>query len=367
MSSISSYGQYLRMQSETQRLQRQQLTLQVQSSNGKKGTAIGDLGVEAKHSLNIRAVTEQLKTYKENIAGVELYASTMDTVMSRMGDLLNEVRDEYTKLSSTLSADKTTGTPDTTFLNELGKRGLEEMQTLLNTSVEGRYIFAASDFHNPPVTDVFGLYNAFQAEMTVNLPGAMTPAEQQDVITNLKGYIGLPNATIASLSVVTTPPQAYLGGAGTSGLYSASLQSSGGAPLVARVDVDRQLGYGLRADAPVFQDMMRALATAATITYPAGNPDGYQAILQDGAAATRTSITNLSNETGRLGITRKQIADLDKKHESVSNTLAVALGDVEDVDMVEIAGKLQQSNTALEATYRIIASMKSLSLVNFLS
>ena len=367
MSGISSYGQYLRMQSETQRLQRQQLTLQVQATSGKKGTAIGDLGVEAKHSLNIRAVTEQLKTYKENISGVELYTSTMDTAMSRMGDILNDLRDEYTKMSSTLSSQKTTGTPDTTFLNELGKRGLEEIQSLLNTKVEGRYIFAASDFHNAPVPDVSGLYNAFQAEMTTNLPTATTAAEQTDILTNLKGYVGLPNTTLVSLGVPTTPSQAYLGGAGTSGLYSASLQSSGGAPLVARVDVDRQIGYGIRADAPMFQDMMRALATAATITFPAGNPAGYKAILEDGATATRTSITNLSNETGRLGITRKQIADISTKHDSVTTSLKVALGDVEDVDMAEVATKLQQSSTALEATYRIIASMKSLSLVNFLS
>lgn len=363
MSSISSYGQYLRMQSETQRLQRQQLTQQVQATSGKKGTAIGDLGVEAKHSLNMRAVTEQLKTYKENISGVELYASTMDTAMGRMGELLNDLRNEYTKMSSTLSADKTTGNPDTTFLNELGKRGLEEMQSLLNTKVEGRYIFAGSDFHNAPVPDVSGLYSAFQQEMATNLPAAVTAAEQQDVITNMKGYIGLPNALLSTV-VVTTPPQAS---AVTTGLYAQSLQDSGGGALIARVDVDRQISYGLRADAPVFQDMMRALATAATITYPPGNPQAYQTILQDGADATKTSITGLSNETGRLGITRKQIADLSTKHDTVTTSLKIALGDVEDVDMAEVATKLQQSNTALEATYRIIASMKSLSLVNFLS
>ncbi|WP_448191938.1 flagellin [Azospirillum sp. sgz301742] len=366
MTSISSYGQYLRMQSETQRLQRQQLTNQIQASSGKKGTAIGDLGVEAKHSLNLRAVTDQLKTYKENISEVELYASAMDTAMGRMGDMLNELRDEYTKMGNTLSAGKT-GLPDPTFLNELGKRGLEEMKNLLNTKVEGRYVFASSDIHNAPVPDVSGLYNAFQAEMTANLPGAATAAQQTDLITNLKGYVGLPNTTLASLGVVTSPPQAYLGGAGTSGLYSSTLQTTGGAPLVARVDIDRQISYGLRADAPVFQDMMRAFATAATITAPAGNLAGFQAVLDDGADATRTSITNLSNETGRLGITRKQIADISTKHDAVSTNLKSALGDVEDVDMAEVATKLQQSNTALEATYRLIASMKSLSLVNFLS
>lgn len=367
MTNISSYSQYQRMLNDTTRLQRQQVTLNSQASSGKVGTVIGDLGVEARRSVNIRSVTEQLKTYQENIAGVKLYASVMDTAMGKMTDLLNELRNEYSKMSSDLSTNGTSAIPDTTFLNELGKRGMEELQNLLNTKIEGRYVFAGNDIHNPPVPDVNGLFAAFQAEMTANLPGAATAAEQADIITNLKSYVGLPNTTLASIPVATNPPQAYLGGAGTSGLYSTSLQQSGGATMIARVDVDRQMSYGLRADAPVFQDMFRALATAATITCPPGNVDGYKALLSDGFAATRSAITGVSNEVGRLGITRKEIEDIDQKHDSVTTSLTIALGDVEDVDMAVVATKLQQNNVALEATYKIIAQAKSLSLVNFLS
>ena len=367
MTTISSYSQYQRMLNDTARLQRQQVTLNGQASSGKIGTAIGDLGVEARRSLDIRSVNEQLKTYKENIAGVQLYASVMDAAMAKMGDLLNDLRNEYNKMSSDLSTDGTSAIPDTTSLNELGKRGLEELQNLLNTKVEGRYVFAGNDIHNPPVPDVSGLFAAFQEEMNTNLVGATTAAQQADLVTNLKGYVGLPNTTLASLGVVTNPPQAYMGGTGTSGLYGQSLQESGGATMIARVDVDRQISYGLRADASVFQDMFRALATAATITCPPGNVDGYKAVLADGFNATRTSITNLSNEVGRLGITRKEIENLNQKHDNVTASLKIALGDVEDVDMAEVATRLGQNNVALEATYKIIASAKNLSLVNFLS
>lgn len=367
MTNISSYSQYQRMLNDTSRLQRQQVTLNSQASSGKIGTVIGDLGVEARRSLNIRAVTDQLQSYKDNIAGVELYSSVMDTAMGKMGDLMNELRDQYSKMSSDLSTNGTTAVPDTTFLNELGKRGLEELQNLLNTTVEGRYVFAGNDIHNAPVPDVNGLFAAFQEEFNTNLPGATTAAQQTDLITNLKGYVGLPNATLASVGVTTNPSQAYLGGTGTSGLYGTSLQQSGGATMIARVDVDRQISYGLRADAPVFQDMFRALATAATITCPPGNVPGYKAVLSDGLNATLSSITNLSNEVGKLGMTRQDIQDLDKKHDNVTTSLKVALGDVEDVDMAEVATKLQQNNVALEATYKLIAATKSLSLVNFLS
>ncbi|PWC54980.1 flagellin [Azospirillum sp. TSO22-1] len=367
MTNISSYSQYQRMLNDTTRLQRQQVTLNSQASSGKIGTVIGDLGVEARRSVNIRSVTGQLDTYKENIAGVSLYASVMDTAMSKMTDLLNDLRNEYSKMSSDLSTSGTSAIPDTTFLNELGKRGMEELQNLLNTKVEGRYVFAGNDIHNAPVPDVNGLFAAFQSEMATNLPGATTVAQQTDIITNLKGYVGLPNTTLASIPVATNPPQAYLGGTGTSGLYSTSLQQSGGATMIARVDIDRQVSYGLRADAPVFQDMFRALATAATITCPPGNVDGYKALLKDGFDTTRSSITSLSNEVGKLGITRKEIEDIDQKHDSVISSLTVALGDVEDVDMAVVATKLSQNSTALEATYKIIAQAKSLSLINFLS
>jgi flagellin-like hook-associated protein FlgL len=342
MTSISSYGQYLRLQDESQRIQSRRADLDFQGSSGLKGPGIGDLGVDARRSLNLRAVTEQLGTFKNNVAKVELNASVMDTAMSRMNTLLDELRGEYSKVQNNDLQQN-----NLTFLNELGKRGLDEMASLLNTQVDGRYVFAANDVKTPPVKDPGQLQAYFQSQMAnVAAGGASGTA-----VVNMQAALGSPAAAYAPA---------------VNAVFSQSLQYAG-PPVKARVDVDRDISYGTRADAPVFQDMLRAFATAAAVQYAPANIPGFKAVLQSGFDATISSVPNLNNEQGKLGLVRKEIKQISEKHDHVIATLKTSLSNIEDVDMAEVAIKLQQSDVALQTTFKIIGSLKDFSLINYIA
>jgi len=346
MTSISSYGQFLRMQFETQRIQAQQLELHTQAATGKKGTTLGDLGSQASHSVNVRAVLQHVQTYQSNIDSIELRASVMDTAMSRMSVIMDELRDEYTKLDGDL-------TTDTTFINEIGKRGLKELENLLNTQVEGRYVFAGNDLERAPVRNLDEFSARFASEISQYANPAVTGAS---VVTAMQAVLYDPAQCYAQTPPVAPDPAAF----------STTLQYAG-APLKARVDVNRDVSYGLRADAPVFRDMLYALSTAANLTYEPGNQAAYDEVRKAGAAAGRSAITSLANETGRLGLVRSELKQLSNKHESIASAFEDEIGKVEDVDIADVATKLKLSDTALQSTFQIIASMRQFSLVNFLS
>lgn len=337
MTSISSYGQFLRTQTEAQRLQSRQAELQTQASTGKKGTTLGELGVDALHSVNVRAVLQHVQTYKSNINTVELYASSVDTVMTRMSGIMDELRQAYATRNTDLAK-------DTTFLNELGQRGLKELAGLLNTQVEGRYIFAANDIHTPPVKDTDGLLARFQTE--IDSYGAPTFAAGSTVVTNM--------------SAAMEDPANY----GT--VYSETLEYAGNS-LKARVDANRDVSYGLRADAPVFKDMMRALATAATVKLTDGTKAAFDEVLKSGADVTRDAISSLNTEQGRLGMVREEMKQLTVKHDQIATSFTEEVGKIEDVDIAEVASKLKLNDTALQSTYKIIGSMREFSLLNFLT
>jgi len=61
-----------------------------------------------------------------------------------------------------------------------------------------------------------------------------------------------------------------------------------------------------------------------------------------------------------------QIRELTTRQENFLVTLDVQLGGVEDVDMGSAVSRLTFTQTTLEASYRMMAAMRSLSLTNFL-
>ena len=55
-----------------------------------------------------------------------------------------------------------------------------------------------------------------------------------------------------------------------------------------------------------------------------------------------------------------------RRHEEVQVTLRTQLSSIEEVDLAETLSRLQQTRTALEASYGAIARIGSLSLAQFL-
>ncbi len=339
--SISTYGQFLRTLSSVQRVQGQQQEIQTQTGTGKKGNTIGDYGAQGQRLLNLRGAKDQLETYKLNIADIGEKGAVMDTAMGQMGDLLDKLEKEYLKVEGNLST-------DTTFLNDMGKRGLEQLTQLLNSKVGGRYVFAASDVDTPPVQNLGGLTSKFESLID-------TGSDADSIIAAMK-------------SAFTDSAQAYQAPDGTTNdaVFSSSLQFAG-SPLKVRVDVNRDIQYGVRADDKAFTDMLRTFAMAATIKYTPDNQDQYDALVTEGHQAIKDSRPALLSEIGQLGVTRKQVDDLSVQHEHVIDVLDKAAGNIDDVDYAALATKMSSSTTALEATYKILASMQQMSLVNYIS
>ena len=114
-----------------------------QSSTGKKGTVYGALGSDVRQSIDLRGNVAELDTYQKNIATAQLRVSGAVETMDRIKDVARDVRDQLTKLSGNPP-------PDQTVVKDIAKRGYDEVAQLLNTKVDGRYIFAGSDIDNPP-------------------------------------------------------------------------------------------------------------------------------------------------------------------------------------------------------------------------
>src|SRR5688500_1834588 len=152
--------------------------------------------------------------YQKSIATAQLRVTSAVASMDRIKNVARDVRDQLTKLSGNPP-------PDQTVVKDIAKRGYDEVAQLLNTKVEGRYIFAGSDIDNAPFPDAGQFFTDIQTE--VNNYAATGAA-----------------ATVTATTTIATDDT----------YFSTALQAADPSPLRARVDRNLDISYQVRANGP---------------------------------------------------------------------------------------------------------------------
>lgn len=125
--------------------------LQRQISSGKKSETWGGLGVGRIVSIDARARTSEIEGYRQSIASAQGRLAPMDRVMTQLAGISDETR------SSAAAPPFDPGPTGRTSQQTFAKSRFEEVVSLLNTSVQGRFLFAGRASDRPPVLDAKSL------------------------------------------------------------------------------------------------------------------------------------------------------------------------------------------------------------------
>ena len=341
-----------RLEQDSARLRLQMQTLARQLGNGQRGQVLGDLTPQLPRALDLKTELARRDIYGGAIdQAIERSAATQ-SVLSRLIAIGREFAEDVA-----MKIDPRDPVAIGPFA-ERARAALVEVGQLLNTRYAGEYLFGGSDFANPPIPDPEGLPSGGMATQiatavaTLGGGNAATVAATTKIVAQTDDT---PFSTFLTTTGLTEPRR--------------SVPTEDGA----------MVGYGLfanrNASAPSTgettgawaRDLMRGLMSLASLT-PANAAS--EADLQDFAATIRDglrSATNaLADEAGALGQTEARLKATRDLHEMVQVTLTDQLADIEEVDLAETLTRLQQTQTALEASYGAIARLGSLSLVQFL-
>ena len=66
------------------------------------------------------------------------------------------------------------------------------------------------------------------------------------------------------------------------------------------------------------------------------------------------------------GVRQNRLDSVLQQHETTGNVVTGVISDIEDVDMASAVTKLNGDQTALQASYKVMAQLSQLSLLNFL-
>jgi len=328
--SISNIGQSTRMNSLLGSLRSAMLTAQTQLASGRKSESFSGLGTDSIVSLSLRGDVRRLDTYVESIDAAMGNTEIMDKAMNAM---TAAARDVFATLAGQLRG----GDAPSQSVNISAQNALETVQNLLNTSLGGRLLFGGDAVQTAPMADADAVNTNVQAEIAAWLAGSQDAA-----------------ATIANIDALG---DTELG-------LSAGLAAAGG--LTVRADDGLSVDYTVKANNDGFTDLIKGLSLIANLDFNSNDVDGYWQIYDAAMNLIDNGARSVDVEVADLALSTNALEDAKSRHEDTKVVMDRMIGDVEDVDTAEALTRLQTLQTQLEVSYRAIASLRDLSLVNYL-
>lgn len=227
----------------------------------------------------------------------------VQSMYSAVGSMIDDIQSFRTKLSGLKSA-----TSDDIDANSVAQSLLEDLADLMNLQVDGRYLFAGSATDTAPV------------DLTT-LPAATSPS---------------------------TPNTLY---------YKGDTELA-----TVRVSAQQTITYGVTADSDGFEQALRAanlIAHMSTTPLDQDTIDEAYDLLTSSLDTLISTQSALSNNADRLN-------SVTTRHTSTLDLLDTMASDIEDADTAEVALKVAQYQTQLEASYSALAKVTSLTLTDYL-
>lgn len=240
-------------------------------------------------------------------AQLETWHTNTGTALDRTESMYSAVGsmiDLLENYRSTLSS--AISSTDTDGLDDTAADLLDDMADLMNLQMDGRYLFAGSNTDTAPVD----------------------------------------TSTFSTPSVPSSADTSYY----TGDSEKASVRVSG----------QQSISYGVTADSTAFEKALRSLNVVAN-----ASPLDQTALEEAYDLATEALDGLIATQSG-LSNTAARLETAQSRQTSSISLLESVASDLKEVDTAEVAVKLAQYETQLQASYSALGNLSSLSLVKYL-
>lgn len=302
---VANFAQHQLTMSYAMRTQGTLAERQIEIASGKRAQLYSSISTQASELVNVERAVARTTQFSRNI---DQALTRLGIMESSVGIMVQRATEVLAIMSSAMSGENINDVP----LQEFAATFLAETESLLNTQHEDRYLFAGSQTNNPAV----------------------------------------------DLSDVAYTPQA-----GLPGTFTADLDYYQGdtLQLAVRTAETFETTYGITADEPAFEQMLRALSY---MDYAGANLDN--AVLTEAYTMMKSAVDGLSDVRGRIGASSKVLESAKSGHEDYLTYTTNLVSSLEDVDVAEATTRLAQDEVQLQASYLSLSRLSELSLLQYL-
>jgi flagellin-like hook-associated protein FlgL len=354
---ISGFAAMDRAAEASSQLRLRMAELTRQTSGGQRASTYAGLGGEARRAIDLRTEVARHDAMARAAERGQARAAVTQSALSRITTISNDMIAAATSLLS--------GGATQVSAAAIGARGaLREVAGMINERYQGESLFGGADLDGTPIPGRVEDGNLFAA-----IRGAMKGMAQGGGVA-LRGAL---RDLGASNDPAITPFSAYATAAADGAVEDslASVPVSEGGAVVIGLYPNRNAGAMPSGDPDSTgswaRDLIYGLSVIANLG-ELGVTDGadYQEVVKGALGALRAGLSGVSDEAAGLGTAEKRLTDSRTRHKDLALQLEGQLSEVEGIDLAEAITRAQATQAQLEASYRSLAMLSSLSLTKFL-
>lgn len=300
MDRISTFNQQRQFITQTLEVQKRYAVEQTQESTSVKSLTYDGLGADSRTIISLESDVKLADQYVSSGTIVSTRVQSAYSAVTSISDITTQAR-------AWLSALVSGATDDISGANVQAQAYLDQVGSLLNTKVDGYYVFAGTVSNAAPV--------------------------------DLSAYVA---------ADATTVDTSYYNGAQSFASYEA-------APGLT-------IEYGARADSSGFEKLLRALSLAANASENPADLD----TMQDAYDLLDSAIDDISVEQSRLSGIANSVDDAMDRNVDFQLYAESLVDDLKNVDVAEITAKLAATELQLESSYAVLKTLQSINLLDYL-
>ncbi|AJD50886.1 MULTISPECIES: hypothetical protein [Thalassospira] len=369
--------------------------LRNQASSGYKSRDYAGIASEAQGLLSFENNLNRLEQYNRNGVQTSLRLKSMETAVSNILELATDMQ---TQILSATNADQA----DEAAINISARSALEQLEVLLNTKLDGRYLFGGSDTGSSAVNfDNIVLPETQMSERSVGdgtatlaSLGVTAPGGTLDINGTLIPYTDAQDVQtlVNDINAAGAGATATLRQDPEGGEVKLVIEATGGGPLAiadignlqtslsmvsapnpaadyayyegnqqklsARLNEEFTIEYGINADESAFEELIRGLKIAAET----GNPASLNVAL----GHVKNAIKSLTDVQTSIGVDLHNTENVQSQNTDLKLFYEEAVTSFEAADIPSTIAILAQYETSLQASYMVLNKSTQLSLTDYL-
>ena len=359
---ISSYSTLDQILSSTDSLSSQYAKLQEQTSTGLVSQSYSGIASVSAQVFDLSAAVSQSNAYTQNIAQGQGQASVMQNVLSQIGTIVSSMS------ASTLSITPNSPGSTVTSLAQQANSDLSQIQSLLNTTYEGNYVFSGADTSNPPIPSP----GITSSGMYTQIGSAVSALASTPTTPPLATVISNTTSIAASTAPGTTIFSGYLTGAGATSGSTNPVQVQIGPGQSVTLDLPANQNVGGVSDPSIngtgnaISDIVGSLAVIANSTSAMiSNPD-FSTLMQHVSTTLTSAGGTLAQESGYIGLSQDAMTAAGTVESSAQTVMSTQLTNLTNVDMATAISNMQAVSTQLQSSYTVLGELSKLNLASYL-
>lgn len=335
------------MRTTVLKLQREMSVVQEQASTGRIADRGLALGLNSSLSVDFNQQIERIDTIKSLNATVSGRLETTQTNLDSIGQTISDVMELLVRA-------KSPGV-DLALIKQSATDALKTLNDKLNTSYNGQFLFAGLNTDVLPVDPD---------------PGAPTAAGRMAVDASFVAAFGFAQTDPAAQAINDVDMAAYLDG-GFKDLFDdtgwrSNFSSASDKVIRSRISMSEVIDGSVSTDHQAFRDVTKALTMMSQLNIDGLGPKASTVVLDKAIEALSRGQTSVTAMQARTGSLQAQVRDATERLEIQSQSLAMNLGSLEDVDPYEMSVRYTALSTQIETAYALTSRIKQLGLLKYI-